>query len=177
MEVLRRCAAADALGMMGPAAEKAIPALERTLTIRVSVDCVLALRVAAARALWRIGQRADLALPHLMKALEDDYWGVARTAIETLTEMNVAGRPAAGTLVALAKKRIDNGPFYFEQYVETADSGTPPLLAAIAEALGKCANDLPETRTVLVELTQNPDAIVRSAAERALASWGSSPTE
>jgi len=171
-EVFRRCEAADALGEMGPAAETAIPALVRTLSVRVTVDCVLALRVAAARALWRVGRRADLALPYLLKALDDDYWGVARTAIETLGEMEEAGQPAAAKLVSLAKKRLASGPFHFEQWVEGAGSGQPaPLLAAVAAALGACAAGSAETRDILLELARNPDGSVRASAEAALAGW------
>src|SRR5438128_717854 len=118
-EVFRRCEAADALGEMGPAAGAAIPALVRTLSVHVTVDCVLALRVAAARALWRIGRRADLALPHLIEALEDEDWGVARTVVEALSEMGEAGRPAAAGLVALAYKRVASGPFVFGRYAGT----------------------------------------------------------
>ena len=111
LEVFRRCQAADSLGAAGPAATSALSALVRALDVRVEVDCVQALRVAAARAVWRIGRRAELALPHLIRALEDDYWRVVRTAVETLAEMGPAGRPAAPEVIALVKKRLASGPF------------------------------------------------------------------
>ena len=131
-EVFRRCQAADALGDHGPIAAAAVPALVRTLTVPVAVDCALVLRVAAARALWRVGRRADLALPHLIAALEDEYWGAVRTAVETLGEMGEAGRPAAAGLVALAKRRLDGGPFLFERWADPRGVGrAAPLLAVV----------------------------------------------
>src|SRR5262249_25442434 len=169
-EVFRRCEAADALGDIGPPAAAAIPALVRTLTVPVAVDCVLALRVAAARALWRIGGRSDLPLPRLIAALEDEQWGVVRTAVESLSEMGEAGRPAAVWLVALARKRLANGPFHFEKWAEDSGSGPPaPFLAVIAEALGKCASGLPEAGDVLSTLSNSPDGRIRASAEAALA--------
>lgn len=162
-EVFRRCQAADALGAAGPSAAGAA-ALARMLTVRVTVDCVQALRVSAARALWRVGRWADLALPHLTLALQDDYWGVSRTAVETLAEMGEAGQPAASDLIALARRRLASGPFFFEQFVEAVGPGQPaPLLAAIATAIGRCAAAHPEARAALAEIARDPDERVRAA--------------
>lgn len=170
-EVFRRCEAADALGVLGPSAAPAVPALIRTLTVRVTVDCVDVLRVAAARALWRIDGRADLALPHLTRALQDDNWGVVRTAVETLAEMGTAAQPAAPDLIALARKRLVSGPFHFEQWVEAPGrEPLPPLLADLATAIGRCAAAHAEGQAVLSEMVRDPDERVRAAAAAGLAS-------
>ncbi len=163
LEVFRRCEAADALGALGPVATPGVPALIRTLTVIVRVDCVQVLRVAVARALWRIERRADLALPHLTRALEDDYWGVARTAVETLSDMGEMAQPAASDLIALAKRRLASGPLYFEEWLEDGPEQPAPLLAAIAAALRRCAAEYPETQTLLAQIARDPDERVRAA--------------
>src|SRR4051812_44263067 len=89
-DVFRRCQAADALVDLGPDALPALPALLRTLVVPVTVDCALALRVAAAAAVWKVGGRSDAALPFLAWALKDEYWGVARRAAEVLAEIGPA---------------------------------------------------------------------------------------
>jgi hypothetical protein len=119
-----------------------------------------------------------LALSCLIAALEDDYWGVARAAVETLSEMGEAGHPAATGLISLAKKRLTVGPFHFEKWVETSGSVQPaPLLAVIAWALGTCAAGRPEAREVLAVLAANPESSVRAAAETASAEAASGRAE
>ena len=88
-EVFRRCEAADALGSIGPPAISALPSLLHTLVVPVRVDCGLALRVAAAAAIWRVGRRFDVVLPFLVWALKDEYWGVAPRAVEVLAAQRV----------------------------------------------------------------------------------------
>lgn len=60
-EVFRRCEAIEQLSASGVATIDALPAIMRSLLVPVSVDCVLALRVAAAEAAWKVGRRHDLA--------------------------------------------------------------------------------------------------------------------
>ena len=104
-EVFRRCAAVEALSRLGPAANSAMPVILRTLVVPVAVDCGLALRVAAAEAVWKVGGRHDLALPFLAWALKDEYWGVSRTAPQALGEMGYVAHDAVPDLVRLAERR------------------------------------------------------------------------
>ena len=83
-EVFRRCEALEHLFASGSASLDALPAIIRSLVVQVSVDCVLALRVAAAEAVWKIGGRRDLALPFLAWALKDEDWSVSRKAAEAV---------------------------------------------------------------------------------------------
>lgn len=71
-EVFRRCEALEQLSASGSASLVVLPAIMRSLVVRVSVDCVLSLRVAAAEAVWNVGGRRDLALPFLAWALKDE---------------------------------------------------------------------------------------------------------
>jgi hypothetical protein len=52
---------------------------------------MLALRVAAAEAVWKVGERRDLALPFLAWALNDEYWGVSRNVAQVLIGMGPVG--------------------------------------------------------------------------------------
>ena len=142
----------------------------RALTVRVTVDRVQALRVSAAQALRRIERRADLAVPHLTRAREDECWGVARTAVETLGKMGAAGQPAATALIALAKKRLASGPVHFGLSVEGSGREPPvPPSAEIARTLGRCAADRTETRASVSEIAREPDGRVRAVADAELA--------
>lgn len=138
-EVSRRCQAADALAALGPAAGEAVPALLRTLVVPVTVDCALALRVAAAAALWQITREWTLAVPILTWALKDEYWGDAPRAIKILAEIGHPG--VVPDLIQLAQRRLSHGPFDFDKFPYVPDIGdSKPLLAAVADALGTCAN-------------------------------------
>lgn len=174
-EVFRRCRAADSLSALGPSAGAAVPALLRTLIVRVNVDCGIALRVAAAVALWRVDRNWCLAAPFLTWALKDEYWGVAPRAVEVLGEI---GHPAVvPDLIRLANRRLAHGPFHFEEFsgaVDKADSRS--LLAAVAEAIGHCAQGpwdgpsyLSEARDVLMKLAAFDDDRVRKSASMAMA--------
>jgi hypothetical protein len=173
-EVFRRCQAADALAALGSAAGPALPALLRTLVVPVSVDCALALRVAAAAAVWRVSGQCEVALPFLAWALKDEYWGVAPRAVEILAEIGHAA--VVPDLVRLAERRLSHGPFAFEEFTRV-DGGqkSESLLAAVTEALGRCgrgrwngASYASEARAMLTKLADSGDARVRDVALRAL---------
>lgn len=172
-EVFRRCAAAAALARLGPAAHAAMPALLRTLVVPVSVDCVLALRVAAAEALWKVGRRHDLALPFLGWALKDEYWGVSRKAAQVLGEMGSVAHDAIPDLVRLTERRCAQGRFHFEDFEQLGGAAPEPssLLAVAATALGRCGRGVAhrqEAHGMLTRLTTSKEEDVRTAAVRAL---------
>jgi hypothetical protein len=173
-EVFRRCQAADGLAALGPRAESAVPAILRTLVVPVAVDGAVALRVAAAAALWKVSHRFDVAIPFLAWALKDEYWGVAPRAVAVLSEIGHAA--VVPDLVRLAERRLSHGPLPFERFT-TEDEGrdSEPLLAAVARALGRCAQgrwDGPsyssEARATLSRLAACGDESVRSTALEAL---------
>lgn len=172
-EVFRRCEAAKALAGLGPAAEAAMPALIRTLVVAVSVDCVLALRVATAEALWRVGGRHDLALPFLAWALKDEDWGVSRDAAQILGEMGSLAHDTVPDLAQLAARRCAQGPFHFEKFDPPASGEFVPgsLLGVVATALGRCGRGTAhwqEAHTMLTRLMDSTEADTRTAATRAL---------
>ena len=174
-EVFRRCEAADALSRIGPEAQSALPALLRTLVVPVTVDCGLALRVAAAAAIWKIGGRFDVAIPFLAWALKDEYWGVSYRAAEVLAEIGPAA--VVPDLARVAERRLDRGPFAFERAEQIATGPkSRPFLVVIAAALGRCGRGLcnegsyaPEAQSMLLRLAHGEDTEIRDAALQALA--------
>jgi HEAT repeat protein len=176
-EVFRRCQAAEALSALGPTAGAAMPALIRTLVVPVSVDCVLALRVAAAEAVWKVGGRDDLALPFLAWALKDEYWGVSRKAAEVLGEMGPVAHETTPDLVRLGERRLTCGRFFFETFERAAATGPGPrpLLVVVATALGVCGRGpahWQEAHAMLSRLASAGEDSVRTAAGQALISLG-----
>jgi hypothetical protein len=172
-EVFRRCEAAEALAGLSPVAYAAMPALLRTLVVPVSVDCVLALRVAAAEAVWKVGGRHELALPFLAWALKDESWGVSRKAAQVLGEMGPVAHDAIPDLVRLADRRCAHGQFHFEGFEQVAGTVSVPgsLLAVVATALGRCGRGVahwPAAHGMLTRLSASEEDDARTAAVRAL---------
>ena len=54
-DVFRRCEALQEIAADGSKHADLLPVVIQSLTVHVSVDCVLALRVAAAAAVWKVG--------------------------------------------------------------------------------------------------------------------------
>jgi HEAT repeat protein len=172
-DVFQRCEAAEALAGLGWAAQAAMPALLRTLVVPVDIDCVLALRVAAAEAVWKVGGRHDLALPFLAWALKDEYWGVSRKAACVLGEMGPVAHEAIPDLVRLAERRCVHGQFSFERFEQEGGttSEARSLLAVVATALGQCGRGVAhwqEAHGMLARLSDSKEQDVRTAAVRAL---------
>lgn len=168
-EVFQRCASLEQLSVLGANAYSAMPAIIRSLYAPVSVDCGLALRVAAAEAAWKVGDRRDIALPLLAWALKDEYWGVSRKAVDVLSEMGVVAHDAVPDLVALARRRMKHGPFHFE----VADLSDQPasILVAVAHALGRCGNGVAHidaARDALAYISGSANDADSSAAQIAL---------
>ncbi len=172
-DLRRRCQAIEELLTVGADGFDAMPALLRTLVVKVSIDCHLILRVVAAEAVWKIGERHDLALPFLTWALKDDYWGISRKAAEVLGEMGPIAHQAIPDLVWIVDQRLNCGPFLFETIddVVQAESKPRPFLAVLATALGQCGLGYAhpqEAREALLRLTSFEDEVVRTAARQSL---------
>lgn len=168
-EVFRRCEALERLSACGITTADALPSIMRSLLVRVSVDCVLALRVAAAEAVWKVGGRHDLALPFLAWALKDEYWGVSRKATEVLAAMGSVAHDAVPDLVNLAERRLNRGPFFYEDFGDCNDDES--LLATIARALGICGRGLAhvsEARRALKRIVECQDADACAVAHQAV---------
>ncbi len=176
-EVFRRCHALEQLSASGSATVDALPAIMRSLFVRVSVDCVLALRVAAAEAVWKVGQRHDLALPFLAWALKDEYWGVSRKAAEVLHEMGPVAHGAIPDLVNLAERRLDRGPFHYEDFGDANNEKS--LLAILAAALGSCGRGIAHVnaaRRILNRIADCEDADACATAQQAIKQLQDMPT-
>jgi hypothetical protein len=167
-EVFRRCEALERMSRSGTTSDQALRSIMQTLLVPVHVDCVLALRVAAAEAVWKVGRRHDLALPFLSWALKDEYWGASRKAVEVLGEMAAVAHEVVPDLASLASRRLERGPFHYEQHgVGSGES----LLTVLAHALGTCGLGLAHistAREALNRFAEAPDADARSAAQHAL---------
>jgi HEAT repeat protein len=118
--------AAEALGKLGPGARAAIADLRRVARpwkvanrIKGLKDTKQSLRVAACRALWRIEQKAEHALPGLLETLEvQEVWSpfgprsylrldaadLRRQAAEVLGSVGASARAAIPALRTLAEK-------------------------------------------------------------------------
>ncbi len=168
-DVFRRCEALERLSACGTTAVDVLPSIMRSLLVPVSVDCVLALRVAAAEAVWKVGGRHDLALPFLAWGLKDEYWGVSRKAAVVLAEMGPVAHDAVPDLVNLAERRLVRGPFHYENFGNGNDGES--LLATVATSLGRCGRGtahLDEACRMLHRIVDCEDADASVAAQLAL---------
>ena len=168
-EVFRRCHALEQLSASGAETVGALPAILRSLIVPVSVDCVLALRVAAAEAAWKVGARHDLALPFLAWALKDEYWGVSRKAAQVLAEMGSVAHDVIPDLANLAERRLDHGPFHYEEFGDVNDGAS--LLTAIATAIGNCGRGIEHVeaaRRILSRIVHCEDPDACTAAQQAV---------
>lgn len=176
-EVFRRCQALERLSACDTTTIDALPSIMRSLLVPVSVDCVLALRVAAAEAVWKVGGRHDLALPFLAWALKDEYWGVSRKAAEVLAEMGPVAHDAVPDLVNFAERRLDRGSFHYENFGDGDDGES--LLAVIARALGICGQGVAhvnEAHRILNRLVDCQEADACAAAQQAVRQLQDVPT-
>jgi hypothetical protein len=176
-EVFRRCQALEQLSASDAPTVDALPAILRSLLVPVSVDCVLALRVAAAEAAWKVGRRHDLALPFLAWALKDEYWGASRQAAQVLAEMGPVAHDVIPDLLNLAERRLDHGPFLYEDFGDANHGGS--LLAVIATALGNCGRGsahVDTARRILNRIADCEDADGCTAAQQAVNQLQDMPT-
>jgi HEAT repeat protein len=143
-----RARAAAMLGEVGAEARTALPALRAALADK-GED--MAVRLAAAEAVWQIDQDAGASVPLLVKLLKDNddrLWG--RTAT-VLGKMGAGAGEAAPALAAILE-------------TETADLA---VRLTVAEALWRINQDVRTTVPVLVEILEREDekdARVKAAA-------------
>ena len=135
--------AATALGRIGKPARPALPRLKDLCD-----DPNARVRVAAAAACWRIEGETFEIVARLVHALEQNNPGARRMATETLVEI---GGPAVDALaVTLGHKE-------------------PSVRAAAATALGAIGPAADRARRPLYSLLKDESALVRRAADEALA--------
>ena len=162
-----RCRAAMALGMIGKAAEPAVPALVKVLDDRggsnsaewhpdpyayppspgsVPYDPVINARREAADALGWIGQQPDLVVPVLIKAFGDQ--AVESTAIESLGAL---GERATNAIPALLT-------FFQTEYNSPNQTRGQYIIDDVALALNKISPDTTrkEIMPLLIYRIQNP---------------------
>ncbi|MFO7899882.1 MAG: HEAT repeat domain-containing protein [Planctomycetota bacterium] len=136
--------AAEALGVAGPAAAPAVPALVKGLADGGEVNT----RFASARALGRVGPAAASAVPALVKALGDRDRRVRRHAAQTLAR--------------LGEKSVDG-------LIRGLGDAGPGVRAGCAHVLGALGTDAKSAAARLMERAGDDDAHVRMAAVGAMA--------
>lgn len=173
----------DAIGQMGSAARKTLPALARTTGRSTDIDqsvkratkAILAssdaedvealvrqlqgidtsLRLRAAKALGALGPTARGAVADLTAVLEDPDSDVRRAAVAALRLIQPAAeRPSEALVRAIAKDLADPDPI---------------VRYSAARTLGRLGSAAASTATALQALLADPDADVRRAVAAALA--------
>lgn len=147
-DVLLRRAAANTLGMIGPAADLAIPALADL----VLFDDELEIRDLAARALGRIGPAAE---PVLIQLLEDPDPDVRMRAASACRELRTGASRTA--VAALTTARADSDPL---------------VRIAALESLWAVSGDVAAVAPPAIAELANPDRDIRMRAVRLLESLG-----
>lgn len=175
----RRLLAARALGILGPVAEPAIPALARALG-----DPHPIVVEAAVESLRRIGPQSLPVLVTALRTTNDLTYGYVCTA---LSRFSPAATPALSELVRLLP---DIPPHRREHLIQALASMGSPVVPALATLL---QSSDPETRKVgvaalqnltaggygavkeVIALLKNPDPAIRAGAAQVLAGptvWG-----
>jgi HEAT repeat protein len=142
--------AAQALGTMGPSASEAVPALARVFS-----SGTVTARVAAGRALARIGEPA---IPALRKLLTDANEGARSTAATVLGEMGAPANVAVPQLATLLK------------------DSSPQVRANAAKALAKFGSQAKATVSALADRATDHDKQVRIESLRAVRAIGADGT-
>jgi hypothetical protein len=138
-EIFRRCQALESLSALGPPARAALPAMLRTLMVDVTVDCVLALRVAAGQVAWRVSHRLDVAVRFLAWAPRTStgalFFGPSRSCRKSVTPRSSrtwCGLRSVDTLSAHLPSRCIRGA----TLCGTRNHYWPPLPALSGDVLG-----------------------------------------
>jgi HEAT repeat protein len=142
-----RKATADSLGLLGKAAEDAVPALAEALVDAKNVE----LRRAAAVALEQIGPPAVKALPKLRQATHDEDKFVRGHAAHALSAIGKDAADAIPDLVRLVK-----------------DDAVTDVRVAAAEALGIVGVRTPDAVDALTTASRSSQTVLREAAAEAL---------
>ena len=133
-----RLVAAKALGMFGPVAVTALPALMTTLQ-----DDEWPVREAAAYAVREIGPAAATAVPALIVALEDDYWEIRILAAQALGKIGPGAMAAVPVLVSAFNGESRIASFAKEALISIGPPAVPALVKALEdERLRKSASEV-----------------------------------
>ena len=176
-----RIDAAEDLGLIGPLAADAVPALLKL----AESDGEPLVRIAAAKAVASIDPKNETALPLLIEALKDKTGKVRKRAAESLGDLGPAAKSAVAALIKSAK---DSDPAVSWAVVDAlgqigpdAESAVPTLIDALKEAntRGAAADALgqigPKARTAISALeavVKGDDLTARWAAAVALVRIG-----
>jgi HEAT repeat protein len=182
--------AAYELGMLGPKAAPAVPALHAILDVNSRKNEYA--RSMAAWALGRIGPAAEAEIPLLVETMRSTkLLAVRRSAAEALGNLGPAAKPAVGALLtmlqndddiscvnaAVAIWKIDRNPKAVPALREmlrhgNTSHGNKSQAFAAAVALGQMGADAGEVAPALIEALHSTDADVRRAAARSLGQLG-----
>jgi HEAT repeat protein len=176
-----RSEAAEDLGLIGPPAAAAVPAL-----LKLSEhDPDPVIRVEASRAVASIDPKNEAALPRLVEALTDKAARVRKRAAECLGDLGPRGKPAGAVLlkalkdpdVAVSWAAIDA----LGQIGPGAAAAVPGLVEALndagtrgaaADALGQIGREARAAVPALEKVLKGDDGSVRWAAASALVRIG-----
>ncbi len=177
----------EALGQIGGAHPRAIPALVETLNLPARADSPEAqndrdiLRELAAEAIAAVGKDAAIAVPVLLRCLHDPRETMRRKSVSALAKIGPAAHPAIPTLVEMLA--FDESPAVRDA-AETALAGigsqAVPVLVHLfedreAELRLRAVRSIGQMKTIarpaagkLRELLKDPDPQVRFTAAKAL---------
>jgi HEAT repeat protein len=176
-----RIEAADDLGLIGPPAAGALPALLRV----VEKDADRLARVAAAKAVAAIDPKDQTAVPALVEALKDKAGKARMRAVQALGDLGPAASSAVSDLVKAVK---DSEPQVrwassdaLGQIGPAAEAAVPALIealkegntrAAVVDALGLIGPKAQAAVPALQEVLNGDDVPVRWATAAALVRIG-----
>lgn len=176
-----RTDAAEDLGLIGPPAADAVPALVKLM----EQDADPLSRIAAAKASARIDPKNETAVPLLVEALKDKTGKVRKRAAESLGDLGPGARPA---VAALAKAAKDSDPTVSWAVIDAlgqigpdAEPAVPALVEALKDAsargaavdsLGQIGRKARTAVPALEQVLKGDDVTVRWAAAAALVRIG-----
>ena len=177
--------AAYMLGMLGPQAAPAVPALHVVLDVKSGKNEYA--RSMAAWALGRIGPAAESEIPFLIETMRSTkLLAVRRSTAEALGNFGAAAKPAMSELLkflanddeitcvnaAVALWKIDRHPKALPALLAMLRHGDSSQAYAAAVALGQMQQEAEKTAPALIEALRAPTADVRRAAARSLGQLG-----
>jgi HEAT repeat protein len=152
--VEQRVEAITKLGLIGPSAAEAVPALAERVK-----DEQRQVRSAAIQALGRIGPNVPETIPALTAALDDQDGSIRGAAAKILGRFGAAARDAVPALVHVLRY---GGPIY------GGGLDSAPVRRAAAQALGQIGPAARGAVPVLNEMLQDPDFELRRLVIEAL---------
>jgi HEAT repeat protein len=194
--------AATAIHDIGPAAERAVPALIELLRSRdVALpppdpdrdpgedDGAMPMRLAAAVALGGIGRPASAALPRLVQAISDTDAKVRTESAWAIGQIGADAAAAIPTLVKLTETETDEavadecvhalgkiGSKAVPILTEHIAAGDPDVRIRFVTALGEVGPAAAAATARLAKAAVDPDEEIRTAAVEALGSVGKGPS-